>query len=111
MNGFVFDAQTGQPLVAVNIYESNQTGAPISTRGTTTDVDGRFFAGDLTAPNIAFRYVGYKTLVIPNRSGFVKIEMLPETQQLPPVTVKPAPEKRGWLVALLVALGLYQITK
>lgn len=110
MNGIIIDGSTGQPLVAVNIFESTQTGQPISTVGTTTDQNGRFVADSLKSEFIGFRYVGFQPLVIPNRPGFVKIEMAPAVNELPPVVVKPKQTNRAWLwvVGLLAA---YKLTR
>jgi len=106
MNGIIVNAQTGEPLVGVNIFESTQTGQPISTKGTTTDSMGRFTGENLTAAFVGFRYVGFQPLVIANRSGFVKIELVPISYELPPVTIKP--QKTNFLWWLLGGFAVYK---
>ena len=118
MNGYVLDGKTGEPLPAVNIYESTQTGQPINNRGTITDTAGRFEATGLKSDFIGFSYVGYKPLVIPNRAGFVKIELTPVVYDLPGVVVRPPVEppqikpktKNGWLW-LLGLFAAYKVFK
>lgn len=110
MNGIVTD-ENGAPLVAVNIYASDEVGRPDgSNRGTTSDQDGQFTI-EFPAKYVAFRYLGYRTMAIPNRPGYVIIEMLPEPVQGPVIVVKPEPRLKKWLPWLALLIGGYYLTK
>lgn len=107
MNGQLLDQKTGAALQAANIYASDQLGRPDgSNQGTTSDQDGRFTV-DFPADFVTFRYLGYVSITLKNRSGFVIIEMLPEAFQLPPVTIRPPQPKKGLFVGLLGLLAFF----
>lgn len=120
MNGLVIDARDGATLPAVNIFESTQTGEPLAGGGgTTTDANGLFDASRLKAPFVSFRYIGFRPLTIANRTGNVKIEMIPTAYDLPPVVIRPPvepappvikPKKNNW-VWLLGLFAAYKILK
>ncbi len=104
MNGIILDQSTGAPLTAVNVFASSKTGQPVGSKGTTTDQEGRFTI-DFDAEFITFRYIGFKPITLPNKPGFVIIEMLPTSYDLPPVTIRP-PRRQNWFfLGLLAALA------
>jgi len=109
MNGIIRDQITGKPLQAVAIFESDLKGQQIGTRGTTSDPDGKFIV-DFPATNVTFRIIGYQPLTITNRTGFVIIDLMPISYDLPGgdiVASKPLP----WWILLLTAVGIYQAIK
>ena len=91
ISGEVYDIQTKDPLIGVNVILNNNT-------GTTTDINGRFTI-QITenTETITFKYIGYKpitkkikTLVsfpLINRSESIKINMSPETQEVGTVVI------------------------
>jgi hypothetical protein len=110
MNG-ILTGENGEPLIAANIYASDAVGRPDgSNQGTTTDNDGRFKI-DFPATHVAFRYLGYRTMAIPNRTGFVIIEMLPAPVQGPVIVVKPKPRLKKWFPWLALLIGGYYLTR
>lgn len=109
MNGIVRDQITGQPIQAVAIFESSQTGQQIGTRGTTTNADGKFTV-DFPANFVTFKHISYKPLTLQNRPGFVIIELMPAAYDLPGGDIV-ATKKLPWWVYLLAGVGLYKMIK
>lgn len=76
VSGVVFDANTGEALIGVNVIITN------TSIGTVTDLDGNYA---ITLPNdakhISFSYVGYKDVTVPLNGSVINIA-LEETAQL-----------------------------
>ena len=95
MKGKVLDAKTGYTLPGANIYVSDLSGALIDpSTGTTSITDGSFVIENNGRP-VAVRYIGYQTQVIAPSIDYALVNMVPETYQLPPVTI--TPNKIRWI--------------
>ena len=110
MKGKVLDAKTGYTLPGANIYVSDLSGALIDTAtGTTSTADGSVIIEDNGRP-VAIRYIGYVTQIIQPSIDYALVNMVPETYQLPPVTITPT--KIKWLgLAGLISIFYFLISK
>ena len=89
MKGQILDQLTKEPLMAANVYSSDERGKPLSPiRGTTTDQNGNF-SFEPKSKFISISYVGYQKVTTPTPSLFTIFELLPSTQSLPQIDVKP----------------------
>ena len=89
MRGQVLDQSTMAPLMAANVYSSDERGKPLSPiKGTTTDQNGNF-SFDAKSKYISISYIGYQKMTTPTTTGFTVFELLPMEQSLPTVEVRP----------------------
>lgn len=109
LQGKITDEQTGEPLPAAAVYESDQVGKLTGT-GTTTRPDGTFDL-ETKSPFFAVRFLGYETLVLPARQTYYIIELAPKAFDLPPVDIKPKPEPAPALKWLFLLLGMAYLLK
>ena len=100
IKGSVTDKETGEPLIGATVQISG------TTTGAITDMDGTFeLVGVRNGTyELIFSYISYKTLTVNvTVSGVaeIKVEMIPDTQQLEGVTVT-AEAKRNTERAMIV---------
>ena len=100
IKGSVTDKETGEPLIGATVQISG------TTTGAITDMDGAFeLVGVRNGTyELIFSYISYKTLTVNvTVSGVaeIKVEMIPDTQQLEGVTVT-AEAKRNTERAMIV---------
>lgn len=89
IQGKVYDAETGEPLIGVNILIQN------TTIGTTTDIDGFYHFKNLSEGiyELKFSYVSYQTTIIKNikvesgKTANVNVQLKPSTTQLQEVVI------------------------
>jgi hypothetical protein len=80
--GQVFERATGQPLPGVNVVIKG------TTVGTVTDANGNFSLQSTGgAQTLTLSYVGYKSLEVPVRAGFMGIGLAEDEAQLNEVVV------------------------
>lgn len=103
IKGIVND-NNGAPLSSAHVFESNAIGK-LTGAGTITRDNGEFSLF-VREPFISFRYLGYKPLTIPAKSDYFIIELEPESFNLPPVTIKPAPKPMYFAWLFIAALAL-----
>lgn len=104
IRGIISD-QTGTPLFAAAVFESDAAGR-LTGAGTTTNTDGAFELK--TANNDGFlsvRYLGFQPVTIPKIGNYHIIEMQPTAFDLPPVDIRPEP-KRNLFGLAIIGLGL-----
>jgi hypothetical protein len=82
--------QTGAPLMAAAIYESNEVGI-LKGAGTTSDENGLF---ELEAQNagatfFTIRYLGFQPITLKKNESYFLVEMAQSSFDLPPVTIRP----------------------
>ncbi len=95
LTGTVRDSLTQQPLPFASVFLAN------TTRGATTDAQGHYSltgipAGhyDLTATYLGYQ-LGQRPLTIATGSSIVNLNLVPSTQQLAEVVVRPRPPHPG----------------
>ena len=84
IEGVVVDAETGDPLIGVNVFAEG------TTLGTVTDLDGHFrFEADEIPNRLVFSFIGYETRVVSPAEAAVplRIELAPRMLDLRPVVV------------------------
>lgn len=85
ISGTVTDSKTEKPLAFVNIIANNES------RGTTTDIDGRFLLkSNSPLQSLTFSYVGYEPLTIAlSGESYVEVKLKRKAFQLEEVVVFP----------------------
>lgn len=100
VSGVVLDAETGEPLVGVNVYLS------ALRKGSTTDLHGAYEIGGLHEGvyTIRFSYVGYATATatatLIDRDVELNMSLRPSILQLPSITVTGKPQATDILLAV-----------
>jgi len=99
----------GRPLPGAAIFESDQVGN-LTGRGTTSRMDGTF---DLSvkvnsqAPGFfTVRFLGFQPITLPKKTAYQIIQLAPASFNLPPVEIKPEPQKNSKLLGWLALFGL-----
>lgn len=95
VSGSVFDGQTDEPLIGVNIFsETNRL------HGATTDFDGNFTMTATAGMRLVFRYVGYMdTVITVQGTSVLQVGMKPATLDLNTVVVSASRRKEKILDA------------
>lgn len=82
--------ETGAPLMAAAIFESNEVGI-LKGAGTTSDENGLFVleAQSPSAEFFTIRFLGFQPITLKKNESYFLVEMAPSSFELPPVTVRP----------------------
>lgn len=95
VTGVVMNGEDNSRLPAASVFINN------STKGTTSNSDGKFFLGGITAPNfeLVISYTGFSTVSVKitaeNINTFHTIKLFPKKTDLNEVVILPA-DKNGW---------------
>ncbi|MCG8477295.1 MAG: carboxypeptidase-like regulatory domain-containing protein, partial [Cytophagales bacterium] len=83
VKGIVTDAESGEPLIGVNVLLKN------TTSGVVTNYEGQYKFGGLTADNIlVFSYIGYDPQEIPvGAKSIVDVQLKSSAQALEAIVV------------------------
>ena len=88
--GLITDANTGEPLVGANVYQSNQVGTPLEPiQGTSTNDRGEFRFSMTGGTYMTIKFIGYEPMTVPINPNFTNYELRPVAYNLPKVTVTP----------------------
>jgi hypothetical protein len=107
--------QTGAPLMAAAIYESNEVGI-LNGAGTTSDEEGmfEFKPQNKDAKFFTVRFLGFKPVTLNKKDSYFIIEMAPSSFDLPPVNIQPGQpiEKKMpfWIIGA-VLLAFFVLNK
>lgn len=93
INGYVFDSETNEPLLGVNVYFEG------STLGAVTNVNGYFtikIPGKIISRPLVISYLGYSKVIVarPFQANLSKIYLTPEATVLKEVVVGDDPFSR-----------------
>jgi len=106
VQGYIRDAQTGEPLAGVNVALRSMQGSALIS-GTTTNSEGFFSQMVLSGQYIELTYIGYRTQIPVLRDQYSAMTILMErdTVNVPEAVAVAYRARTNWQLILAVAIG------